>query len=430
MKPTPNYKRTKYSCYFTYLANSSVFMLPPILFLPFRNIYGISYTLLGTLVLINFLTQLGVDLIFSAFSHRFNMKMVIRTMPVLCSFGLLLYALIPMLWPDYAYLGFAIGTLIFSVAAGLSEVFLTPTVAALPSKNRERDVSTLHSLYAYGSLMVIVVSTLFLHFAGEENWPYLTMFWALFPLVSWYLFSTSYIPDFNAASSKPENSIKNHKFGFALIVLCIFLGGAAETTMSNWVSSYVENVLLLDKALGDILGMAVFAVMLGIARTLYGKYGRNITRVLLYGMIGAVACYIIASLSQNAVLSLAACGLTGFATSLLWPGSLVLMEEKFPGAGVGAYALMAAGGDLGASFAPQLMGVIVDEVAKTEWAASFADMLSMNAEQIGMRVGILISTIFPILGAVVVILIKRYFKNVKKCPIIENSGEGNGKNQI
>ena len=53
-----NYRRTKLTCYFTYLAMSSVFSLPPLLFATFREMYGISYTLLGTLVLVNFCTQL------------------------------------------------------------------------------------------------------------------------------------------------------------------------------------------------------------------------------------------------------------------------------------------------------------------------------------------------------------------------------------
>ena len=77
-----NYKRTKYACYFTYLAMSSVFSLPPLLFATFREMYGISYTLLGTLVLVNFCTQLGIDLIFSFFSRHFNIHKTIRLIDV------------------------------------------------------------------------------------------------------------------------------------------------------------------------------------------------------------------------------------------------------------------------------------------------------------------------------------------------------------
>ena len=71
---TGNYKKTKYTCYYTYLATASIFALPPLLFMTFREMYGISYTLLGTLVLTNFLTQLTIDLIFTFFSKYFNIK--------------------------------------------------------------------------------------------------------------------------------------------------------------------------------------------------------------------------------------------------------------------------------------------------------------------------------------------------------------------
>ena len=82
------FKRTKYACYYTYLAMSSVFSLPPLLFLTFREMYGISYTLLGTLVLVNFCTQLTIDLIFTFFTKYFNIHKTIKIMPLLTSLGL------------------------------------------------------------------------------------------------------------------------------------------------------------------------------------------------------------------------------------------------------------------------------------------------------------------------------------------------------
>ena len=77
---TPNYTRLKLSCYTVNVCMAIVGNLPPVLFLTFRTLYGISYTLLGLLVLINFCTQLAVDLIFTAFSRFFNLKKTLRTM--------------------------------------------------------------------------------------------------------------------------------------------------------------------------------------------------------------------------------------------------------------------------------------------------------------------------------------------------------------
>lgn len=407
-----NYKRTKYSCYTAYLTMSSVFSLPPILFVTFREMYGISYTLLGTLVLINFLTQLGVDLIFTFFSKHFNIQKTIRIMPTLTSAGLFIYALSPFIMPDNIYTGLVIGTVIFSAASGLSEVLLSPLIAALPSENPDRDMSKLHSLYAYGILMVIIISTVFLKFFGTQNWMYLTFFWAVIPLAAFIMFCTSYIPQINLSENNKENKTNSKKFGLFLCTLCIFLGAAAENVMTNWISGYMETSLGISKVVGDILGMASFAILLALCRTLYAKYGKNIVKTLLISMICASICYLTAGLSPNAIISMAACIFTGFCTSMLWPGTLIMMEEKFPNSGVAAYALMAAGGDLGSSVAPQLMGIIVDTVSESKWAYNLSSVISLSTEQIGMKTGMVLSSIFPILGIFLLIYIIKYFKKI------------------
>lgn len=404
------YTRTKRACFYTYLAMSSVFSLPPMLFVTFRETYGISYTLLGTLVLINFCTQLIIDLIFTFFSKYFNIKLTIRLMPLLTSLGLTVYALVPTFFPDFAYAGFVLGTVIFSVAAGLCEVLLSPLVAALPSENPEKDMSMLHSLYAYGVVTVVLVSTLFLKFFGTQNWMYLTLFWAALPVVSFVLFSTSPMPDMNLSESESSGKKKKRLGSMWLCVLCIFFGSAAENAMTNWISGYVENALGISKVTGDILGMALFAVCLGAGRTAYAKKGKDITSVLIGGMAGALLCYLIAGLSPHPTAAMVACVLTGLYTSMLWPGTLILMEEHFPNPGVAAYALMAAGGDFGGSIAPQMLGAVVDAVSQSSWAASFAPTVSVTTEQLGMKVGMLTASIFPLLGLVVLAVIVKKFK--------------------
>ncbi len=405
------YKKTKLTCYFTYLAMSSVFSLPPLLFATFREIYGISYTLLGTLVLVNFCTQLGIDLIFSFFSKHFNIHNTIRIMPLITASGLCIYALIPTLFPQYAYAGLIIGTVLFSVAAGLGEVLISPTVAALPSDTPDKDMSILHSLYGYGLVGVVLISTLFLEFLGNKYWMYLTFFWATLPVIASILLFTSKLPNMDVSHNEEKTAKSTHRTkGILLCMACIFLGACAENTMSNWISVYTENVLNIPKLWGDLFGMCLFAVLLALTRSAYAKFGKNISRVLMMSMLGAIACYVFVGFSSNAVLSLVGCVLTGICTSMLWPGTLILMEEKIPAVGVSAYALMAAGGDLGASFAPQTMGIIVDKISATEWAQTFGSSLSLSPEQVGFKVGMLIAAIFPILGVLLLSYMKKFFK--------------------
>lgn len=402
-----NYKLTKYTCFFVFPTLAPVFILPPVLFVTFRQMYGISYTLLGTLVLVNFCVQLGVDLLctFCSFDHHKS----IRAMPLLTSLGLMIYALVPWLLPQYAYAGLLIGTVIFSFAAGLNEVFLSPTLAALPSDNPERDMSILHSLYGYGCAVVAVLSTLFLKVFGAENWMYLVLLWAVLPLVAFVLFSIAPLPKIVAAPANSQRSAKRKRVGLLLCAVCIFLGSAAENTMTNWLSVYVENALQIPKIIGDTLGLAVFSLLLALTRTVYAKRGKSIYPVLLLGMGGAVVCYLAAGLSSSAGVAMAACLLTGICTSMLWPGMLLFMEEKFPSPGIAAYALMAAGGDLGASVAPQGMGIVVDAVSASGWAANLAIKTGLSPEQIGIKTGMLAAAVFPLIGVAVVLYLKRFF---------------------
>jgi len=412
---TPNYKRTRLACYSAYFTMSSIFCVPPLLFVTLREMYGISYTLLGTLVLVNFCTQLGIDLIFTAFSKHFNAKKIVRVMPLITSAGLFLYALIPTLFPQAAFLGLFLGTVLFSVAAGLSEVLLSPTIAAIPSDNPQRDMSLLHSLYAFGVVTMVLISTLTLKLIGRENWMYLVMFLALLPIICAALFMVSPMPDMQSHEpSIGEKGTKQRRIGLALCVACIFFGSCSENAMGNWISSYMEAALGVDKAVGDILGVAMFAVLLGIARILYAKFGKNICKVLLLGMIGSCICYLTVGLTSNVILAFFACILTGFCSSMLWPGALIMMEERIPNAGVAAFALLAAGGDLGASVSPQLVGIVVDRVSVSAFAAECVQRFGGTPEQIGLKVGMLVCAVFPIIGTVLVLFIMRHFKKSER----------------
>ena len=157
-----NYKRLKAACYTANITMSIVGNISPLLFLTFRSLYGTSYSLLGLLVLINFSTQLCVDLIFSFFSHKFNIPVVVKIMPVIAVVGLIFYALAPVLFPNAVYTGLVVGTLIFSAASGLAEVLISPVVAAIPAENPEREMSKLHSIYAWGVVGFVLLATAFL----------------------------------------------------------------------------------------------------------------------------------------------------------------------------------------------------------------------------------------------------------------------------
>ena len=171
--------------------------------------------------------------------------------------------------------------------------------------------------------------------------------------------------------------------------------------MAQWCSGYIEQALGIPKIWGDLFGVALFSVMLGTGRTLYAKIGKNVGRVLTFGALGAAVCYFLAAVTGAPVVGLLACAFTGFCTSMLWPGSLVVASARFPQGGVFIYAMMAAGGDMGASIGPQLVGVITDSVIAAPAAVALAEKLQITVEQLGMKAGMLCGMLFPLVAVFV-----------------------------
>ena len=391
-----NYRRTVAACYAVNITMSVIGNLPPLLFLTFHQEYGISYSLLGTLVLINFFTQLTVDLIFSFFSHRFNIPLTVKLTPIIAIAGMVLMAAAPILFPNAVYLGLALGTVVACAASGLCEVLISPVIAAIPAENPDREMSKLHSSYAWGVVGMVVVATAFLLLLGNQYWQWLVLLMTAVPLTAVLLFIRTPIPEMQTPekTSGALHFMKNKMVW--LCVLAIFLGGASECTMAQWASGYLEQALGLPKVLGDLLGVACFSVALGMGRSLFAKVGKHPSRAILWGAIGAVACYLIAALSPFAIVGLLGCAFTGFCVSMMWPGSLLVASDRFPAGGVLLFALMAAGGDMGASVGPQMVGVVTDVAIAVPAISELAATLGLAPEQLGMRLGMLIGMLFPL----------------------------------
>ena len=407
-----NYRMVKLACYATNSSMSVVSNLPPLLFLTFRPLYGISYSLLGLLVVINFVTQLTVDLIFSFFSHKFNIEKTVRATPLITAIGLVFYALWPYLFPGHVYLGLVLGTIIFSAGCGLAEVLISPVIAAIPSDDPDRQMSALHSVYAWGVVFVILFGTLFLLLFGGQNWQILALILSIIPITASILFGCTKLPPMQTVERATDihKYLKNKALWFS--VFAIFLGGAAECTMAQWCSSYIEKAIGIPKLWGDIFGVAMFSVLLGIGRSTYAKRGKSIGKVLLCCSIGATVCYLVAAVSSVPIIGLIACALTGLCTSMLWPGNLIVAADRFPTAGVFLYAMMAAGGDLGASVAPQLVGIITDAVIANDKLSAMAGNLGLAPDQLGMKLGMLVGMLFPLVGIFVFIRLRK--ERVKK----------------
>ena len=139
------YKTTRKCCYAGYIAQAVSINLAPLLFIIFRKSFGISYAQLGLLTLINFLTQLIVDVLSAAFLDKISYRTSAVTSQLFCAVGLILLPVLAQL--EHHYLGLCLATVIYSIGAGLIEVVINPIMTAVPDDEGGGSIILLHSFF-------------------------------------------------------------------------------------------------------------------------------------------------------------------------------------------------------------------------------------------------------------------------------------------
>lgn len=402
------YRNTTFSCYRGYITQAIINNLAPLLFIIFQTSYSISYEKLGQLVLINFTTQLLVDLWATKYADRFGYRKCMIIAHALCTLGLLSIGILPGILPSH-YLGLVLSVMIYAVGGGLLEVIVSPIIEALPNENKEASMSLLHSFYCWGQMAVVLISTFLLKLIGRNFWYLLPILWSLFPLYN--MFKFLHVPLLPLVK---EGKIMKLKELFLqptlyLAMVLMICTGASEQTMSQWSSLFAEKGLLVPKLYGDLLGPGLFAFFMAIGRTIYGRFG---DRLPLRGcMAGSsllcILTYLITVFSPNPIFSLLSCSLCGLSVSLMWPGTFSLSSAAFPRGGTLLFGILAICGDLGCSVGPWLAGIISDNVQRTGQSLVIWKNSGLGFEQIGLRTGILAGVVFPILMFLGLLLFKK-----------------------
>jgi MFS family permease len=391
-----SYQLTTVSCFVGIFCQAIASNITALLFIPLMTLYGLSYVHLGLLVGINFTTQVLVDIIASRLVDRYGFRVFVLPSDLLAVTGLLLFALSPVLFSN-VLVGLILSTIIFSASCGLQEVMLSPIVNAIPHDEKGPAMALMHSFYAWGQVATIVITTLFLFVFGIRSWQIIVSLWAIVPLVNFFMFLAAPFP--SVIHEEQRMTMRQLLFRpYYLVALLAILGGAAtELVMNQWSSTFTEKVLELPKVTGDLLGMCGFAVMLGLGRVIFGRFGSkmNMNKVLIGSAGLAVACYIIVAVSPVHAISLVACAVCGLAASLLWPGTLVITAEKYPLAGAWIFAILAAAGDIGAAAGPFAAGLVTDFTRGFPQAIDWAAGVGLNPDQFAIRAAILLAAFFP-----------------------------------
>ncbi len=394
MSQKQNYQKTLVACYLGFVTQAISANFVPLLFLTFKSTYGISLEKIAMIPLVFYLTQLLVDLAATKFADKIGYRICVVLSQILSAVGLALMAILPEAIPS-PFVGILISVVLYAIGSGLIEVLVSPIVEACPFENKEGTMSLLHSFYCWGAMGVVIGSTLFFAVFGIENWKILTVIWALVPLYNTFNFINCPIerltPDGKSMGIK--NLLRTPVFW--LMIVLMVCSGASEVSMAQWASAFTESAIGVSKTVGDLAGPCAFAMFMGIARMLYGKFSErlDLTKVMLGCGILCVCCYLLASLSALPMLGLAGCALCGLSVGIMWPGSISLSSKKCPRGGTAMFAFLALAGDFGAMVSPSMVGAL-SEMAGGD-----------------LKMGLLVATVFPVVLVLVLLILNGIKQN-------------------
>ena len=394
MTKPKNYQKTLIACYLGFITQAITANFAPLLFLTFKDTYGISLDKIALIPMVFYLTQLLVDLGATKFADAIGYRICVIASQITSAAGLILMAILPDLLPS-PFIGILIAVVLYAIGSGLIEVLISPIVEACPFENKSGVMSLLHSFYCWGAVGVILGSTVFFAIFGTSCWKILTVIWAIVPLLNTVNFISCPI-------ERLVDDGEGMRIGkllrlplFWLMILLMICAGASEVTMAQWASAFTESALGVSKIIGDLAGPCLFAIFMGIARVFYGKFSEklDLTKVMLGCGALCVVCYLLVSLSPISMM--VGCALCGLSVGIMWPGTISISSQKCPKGGTAMFAFLALAGDLGATVSPVMVGAIADAVGGN------------------LKTGLLFATVFPIILILgLILLVKKYGKHV------------------
>lgn len=380
-----------YACFVGYIVQAIINNFVPLLFLTFEKNYHIPLSQITMLITFNFGVQLVVDFFAAKYVDRIGYRTSIVLAHVCSAAGLIGLAVLPELFPN-SIMGLMIAVVIYAVGGGLIEVLISPIMESCPSKHKEKAMSLLHSFYCWGHVGVVLLSTLFFHFFGIENWKILALVWAIIPVVNGIVFCK--VPMASLMEEGETGMTLGELAGngtFWILMLMMVCSGASEQGVSQWASTFAEKGLQISKTMGDLAGPMFFAILMGASRAFYGKYGDklDLNRFMVGSSILCVLSYLCISLSPSPLLSLIGCGICGLSVGIMWPGSFSRASQSLPKGGTAMFAMLALAGDVGCGSGPTVVGYVTGLVGED------------------LKKGILAGVIFPVLLLVGIALLHR-----------------------
>jgi len=259
--------------------------------------------------------------------------------------------------PGYAWLGAAL--FVLGLGAGILDMVLSPVVAALNPERRAAAMNWLHSYYCVGAAVTILAGTLILYLG--HGWRAACLTLVLLPIGLLVAFAPLRFPELVTGPRRTSvRSLLRRKW-FLVALVAIFLGGATELGMAQWLPAYAETSLGFPMWVGGS-SLLLFSVAMALGRMVIGALGTraNPYRVMALCCWTSVLLFLAGSFLPVPWLALLACMAVGFTGSALWPTMLAVTADRYPEGGASMFGALAALGNAGGIVMPWVVGWVAD----------------------------------------------------------------------
>ena len=313
---------------------------------------GLTGEQLGRINAITFAGLVGGILFTGPLADRWGGKLfsVLGTLLICVGLGLLGIS------PGYSMV--LVAVFVMGLGAGILDMVLSPIIAALQPDNRATALNWLHSFYGIGTVITVMVGTF--AFRLGIGWRTISLTFIIVPLLVALGFLNVDLPPLISDKEGRRTPLRDlcRNSSFVAVNVAIFLGGALELGMAQWLPAYAEMSLGFSKSTGSV-SLLAFSAAMALGRIFFGLIGRLVDPIRL--MLGccwtSVVLFLLACFAPWPAVALAASVAVGLAGSCLWPTTLGVAADRFPGGGASMFGLLAAFGNLGGILMPWLVGV-------------------------------------------------------------------------